>query len=380
MKDIIREYWGLLLEKWRHLTGGWEPFVEKPLPAGELDALMHHASIPSWGFFFMLILSTAIATFGLLSNSAPAIIGAMIIAPLMAPMMGLAYGMVIFKWGQISRSLLTVISGAALVVLFAYLATMWIGWRLAGSEILSRTMPTLLDLGVAMAAGAAAAFAYSRRSIMTSIAGVAIAVALVPPLVVCGIGLALGRKATADVGLSLSELGHFSGGSDIASGAFILFLANFAGIVVVAGAVLLSQGYGKWKKAVVAIVVVAAFSAFLLEPLGESLHRLRVKSRAMRLIATIRNQHPELFTDKGRIDSLHVTYRDGLLRVGIEGLTPHENIPGMQQKADMLRQYLSESIGEPVAVEMEVIPIEFIRLTSLPPDSQSGSELAHPIP
>jgi uncharacterized hydrophobic protein (TIGR00271 family) len=370
MKKSINTFWGFLSEKWRHLTGGWEPFVEKPLPAGELDVLMHQASIPSWGFFFMLILSTAIATFGLLSNSAPTIIGAMIIAPLMAPMMGLAYGMAVLKPRQISRSILTMTSGAALVVLFAYLVTMWIGWRLAGSEILSRTTPTLLDLGVAMAAGAAAAFAYSRRSIMTSIAGVAIAVALVPPLVVCGIGLALGRKATADVGLSLSELGLYSGGNDIASGAFILFLANFAGIVVVAGAVLLSQGYGKWKRAVVVIVFVAACSALLLEPLGQPLHRPRVKSRAMRLIATLPIQHPDLFDQRGRIDSLHVTYRDGLLRIGIDGVVPHENLPGMQKKADLLRQYLSESIREPVAVELEVIPIEFVHFTSMPPDSQ----------
>ena len=259
-------------------------------------------------------------------------------------------------------------SGAALVVLFAYLTTEWIGWRIAGSEILSRTMPTLLDLGVAMAAGAA--FAYSHRSIMNSIAGVAIAVALVPPLAVCGVGLALGRKATADVGLSLSELGLYSGGSDIARGAFVLFLANLAGIVVVGGAVLLSQGYGHWKKASVGIVVVAACSALLLEPLGESLHRLRVKSRTMRLISTLPVQRPDLFSRAGRIDSLHVTYRDGLLHVGIDGVIPTEEIPDMQRMADVLRQYLSESIGEPVVVEAEVIPIEFHHFKSMPPDSQ----------
>ena len=370
MEKFLRKWSRFFSEQWHRITGGWEPFVEKPLPAEELDAVMQQASIPSWGFFFMLILSSAIATFGLLSNSAPAIIGAMIIAPLMGPMMGLAYGIVIFRWGQISRSILTVITGAALVVLFAYLTTEWIGWRLAGSEILSRTMPTLLDLGVAMAAGAAAAFAYSRRSIMNSIAGVAIAVALVPPLAVCGIGLALGRKATADVGLSLSELGLYSGGNDIASGAFILFLANLAGIVVVAGVVLLSQGYGHWKKASAGIVLVAACSAFLLEPLGESLHRLYVKSKTMRLLATLPVERPEVFTNKGRLDSLSVTYRRGLLRVSIDGVVPTEEMPGMQGKVDLLQQYLAESVGEPVVVEAELIPIEFHNFKSMPPGSE----------
>ncbi len=372
MKKFLRKCWVYFLKKWRRLTGGWEPFVEKPLPADELDVLMQQASIPSLSFFFMLILSSAIATFGLLSNSAPAIIGAMIIAPLMGPMMGLAYGIVVFKWGQISRSILTVTSGAALVVLFAYLTTLWFGWRLAGSEILSRTTPSLLDLGVAMAAGATAAFAYSHRSIMNSIAGVAIAVALVPPLAVCGVGLALGRKATADVGLSLSELGLYSGGSDIVSGAFVLFLANLAGIVVVAGTVLLSQGYGHWKKASVGIVLVAACSALLLEPLGESLHRLYVKSKAMRLLATLPVQRPDVFTNKGRLDSLNVTYRGGLLHVSIDGVVPTEEMPEMQRKVDLLRQYLSESVREPVVVEVEFIPIEFHRFKSMPPDSEGS--------
>ena len=215
----LRDY---IFKAWQHLTAEWRPLVEKPLPPEELDVLMHQASIPSWGFFFMLVLSSAIETFGLLSNSAPAIIGAMIIAPLMAPILGLSYGIVVFDRQQIIRSAVTVVLGAFVVVLFAYLSTAFIGLGIAGSEILSRTVPTLLDLGVAMAAGAAAAFAYSRKSITNSIAGVAIAVALVPPLAATGVGLALGRRASADVGLSLSEIGLYSGGTDIASGAFIL--------------------------------------------------------------------------------------------------------------------------------------------------------------
>jgi len=93
--------------------------------------------------------------------------------------------------------------------------------------MLSRAFPSLLDLGVAMAAGAAGAFSLSRESIRNSVAGVAISVSLVPPLAVAGIGLALGRKATADVGLSFREVGLFSGGTDIAVGAIVLFLTTW---------------------------------------------------------------------------------------------------------------------------------------------------------
>ena len=171
---------------------------------------------------------------------------------------------------------------------------------------------------------------------------------------------------TADVGLSLTELGLYSGGNDIASGAFILFLANLAGILVVAGVVLLSQGYGHWKRAGLGLVLVAALSTLLLEPLGESLHRLYVKNRTMRLMATLPVQRPDVFNNQGRLDSLHVTYRGGLLHVDIDGVAPKEDMADMQRRTDLLRQYLSESIGEPVVVEVEVIPIEFHHFTSTP--------------
>ena len=355
-----------LSETWRRVTGNWKPLVEKPVPAEEVDLQLRQASIPNWGFFFMLLLSSAIATFGLLSNSAPAIIGAMIIAPLMAPILGLAYGIVVFEWEQVSRAALTVISGTLVVVAFAYLTTAFIGLRIAGSEILSRTTPTLLDLGVAMAAGAAGAFAYSRKSIANSIAGVAIAVALVPPLAVTGIGLALGRRATADIGLSLSEIGLYSGGADIAGGAFLLFLTNLAGIVVVAGAVLMSQRYGDWKKATVGLLIVSVISIFLMEPLGQSLYRLSVKSRTMRLIATLPAVRPDLFNSRGRIDSLNVTYRNDLLHVDIDGIVPRDDLHLMQEGVDVLRRYLSESLNEPLVIELEAIPLDSFHFVSVP--------------
>jgi uncharacterized hydrophobic protein (TIGR00271 family) len=77
-----------------------------------------------------------------------------------------------------------------------------IGLKTVDSEILSRTNPTLIDFGIAMAAGMAGAFANSRRSISSALPGVAIAVALVPPLSVVGIGLSLGQQEIT-VGSSL---------------------------------------------------------------------------------------------------------------------------------------------------------------------------------
>lgn len=203
---------------------------------------MKAASFPTVSFFVLLALATAIATFGLLANSAPAIIGAMIVAPLMTPIMGLSYGVVRFEWSQIIRSAITVFLGVVIVVAISFFTARFIEIKVAGTEMLSRAFPSLLDLGAAMAAGAAGAFALSRESIRNSVAGVAISLSLVPPLAVSGIGLALGRKATADIGLLFQELGLFSGGGDLAVGAMVLFLANLAAIVVVAGILMAIQG------------------------------------------------------------------------------------------------------------------------------------------
>ena len=105
------------------------------------------------------------------------------------------------------------------------------------SEILARTEPTLLDLGIAIAAGAVGAFSLTRASIASSIAGVAIAVALVPPLCVIGIGLEMGRSAVSDLTLSIGD-------THLAMGALLLFLANLAGIIFTACLTFLAQSYG----------------------------------------------------------------------------------------------------------------------------------------
>jgi len=128
---------------WRKFSGGLPPFVEQPTSAEDLSEQMAHASVPSFGFFFMLALAAAIATFGLIANSAPAIIGAMIIAPLMSPILSLSYGLVTFNRQTIGLSIITVIAGTTLVVAIAYIVMLIFGMRVAGSEILSRAASAL---------------------------------------------------------------------------------------------------------------------------------------------------------------------------------------------------------------------------------------------
>ncbi len=363
----------LLRRGWRSYTGDWSPFVEDALPAADLTSVMQQGSVPSFGYFFMLGLASAIATFGLLSDSAPAIIGAMIIAPLMAPIMSLTFGVVVFERQMILRSILSIVSGVVLVVALAYASTLLFGLRIAGSEILNRTSPTLIDLGVAMAAGGAAAFAYTRRSIMNSIAGVAIAVALVPPLAVTGIGLALGRETSAEAGLSLAEIGLYSGGVSIAQGAFLLFLTNLIGIVAVGIAVFAAHRYGHWKAAVAGLVMAALGSAFLIEPLGESFRRLYVKSTALRLIATLTTKRPDIFSREAKIESIFVTHRGDQLYVDISSFAPRVTTEDFQKRVDLFQQYLSAELKEPVHLQVQMIPVEMLRFKAGPSTAEGDA-------
>jgi len=369
------------VRKWRQLKSDWAPYLDQKTLGTDLAQQMGQASIPSFDFFFLLALAAAIATFGLIVNSAPAIIGAMIIAPLMAPIMSLSFGLVAFERRLIGRSIITLIAGVILVVVLAYLITLSFGLRVVGSEILNRTSPTLIDLAVAMAAGGAAAFAHTRRSIISSIAGVAIAVALVPPLAVSGIGLALGRRATAEGGLSLSEFGLFSGGTDVAEGAFVLFLTNLIGIVAVAILVFVSQRYGEWKKALVAMLLFVGLSALLIQPLNQAFHKIYVENRVVRVLHKLVVASPDQFVGAAtaRIESINVTYRGDLLHVNIDALVSRDALlekSGLnpKERLGLIQESLSVDIGEPIVLELDLTPVDMVFLRSGPPPKQQTTE------
>ena len=358
---------------WRHfkapflrLIGEWRPLLEPRIASEQIATEMKAASLPTISFFTLLALSCAIATFGLLANSAPAIIGAMIIAPLMTPIMGLSYGIVQASWSQIARSAITIFLGVVVVIGISFLSTRFIEIKIAGTEMLSRAFPSLLDLGVAIAAGAAGAFSLSRESIRNSVAGVAISVSLVPPLAVAGIGLALGRKATADVGLSFREVGLFSGGTDIAVGAAVLFLTNLLAIVVVAGIVMTIQGYARWKRGIIGLLCAIAASIVLMQPLYEGFSELRLKSTTLRLIKTLPVTHPHIFESTLRLDTLRVRHQDDVLHIHAEGTVLHDKVEDLQGHLDLFRKVLEEKAGVPVVAEIEAIPIEIVRVRSAP--------------
>ena len=225
----------------------WKIHFEPKVPAEELASSRIAGSIPSFGFFFLLALASVIAALGLITNSSAVIIGAMIVAPLMNPILSLSFAIATANWALFFRSVVTIVLGSFLAMGVAALVTVVSPWDVVGSELLSRTRPTMLDLGIAIAAGAAGAFSLTRKSIASSIAGVAIAVALVPPLCVVGIGLAGGSTMTGVFG------NFYVTNLDVAGGASLLFLANLIGITISACLVFVLQSYGSFRKALKAL-------------------------------------------------------------------------------------------------------------------------------
>lgn len=174
-------------------------------------------------FWVLLLLAGVIATAGVVADSTATVIGAMIVAPLMTPILGTAFALVLADRNRMLRSLATVIGGALVVIIVGVLFGMLdpLNSALEGnSQINSRVNPRLLDLVAALATGTVGAFALVRPDISDTLPGVAIAISLVPPLAVVGLTFQAGQY-------------------DEASGALLLFATNVTAIIFTATIVLL---------------------------------------------------------------------------------------------------------------------------------------------
>ncbi len=190
-----------------------------------LESLLLTGEDRRWRTFaFLMALSVTIATLGLSLNSAAIVIGAMLIAPLMTPVMGLA-ACLAMAWPLRALRM-------AVVILLASVGGVALAWLITYAqpdptltiEALARTRPDVRDLVVALAAGAAGAYATAREDVSGALPGVAVAVALVPPLATIGVTLELGRY-------------------DLMRGAMLLYAANLFAIVLVGVIILVAAGF-----------------------------------------------------------------------------------------------------------------------------------------
>jgi uncharacterized hydrophobic protein (TIGR00271 family) len=206
-------------------------------------------------YIVLMVLSTMLATVGLYLNSASVIIGAMLLAPLMAPIVSLSMGMLRGNIELFKNSIGKIIIGILIALLSSALITLLFPYKPVTEEMLARLNPTLLDLAVAIISGIAAACSKSFREIIQSLAGVAIAVALVPPLAVAGIGI--GRM----------DFYFFYQ-------AYLLFSTNLIGIIIAATFTFRILGYSAVVRRKASLVVVFIFLVLISIPLYLSYSRI----------------------------------------------------------------------------------------------------------
>jgi uncharacterized hydrophobic protein (TIGR00271 family) len=298
-------------------------------------------------FFALLLLATVIATYGILSSSSPTIIGAMVVAPLMGPIMATTAAVIMGSAIRALRALTLAVVGTVSVVVFSYLLS-WVVPDVTISfasnpEISSRIQPGLYALLTALGSGAVGAFILSRAEVADALSGVAIAISLVPPLCVVGISLQHGQI-------------------EAARGALLLFLTNAVAILFAGGLTFFAVGLGRSvadrdtrrirRRGFIAILVGLLL---VLVPLtwaaAEQISRAEINSRATATTLAW------LAGSSYRVDT--VTVGGGTATVSIEG---SGTLPPPQQLANEL----SAALGQPITLTLRAIPAQTLRSTTAP--------------
>lgn len=289
-------------------------------------------------YYMLIFLSAFIAALGLLQSSAAVIIGAMLVAPLMTPILSLSLGIVLGDVRTLRVAAESVIRGVLVAVGIAVLLTLLLPAVEVTPEIIARTRPTLLDLFIALASGAAGAYALARREVAAALPGVAIAAALMPPICAIGTGLALRQPK-------------------VAGGAALLFLTNLVAISVAGSLIFLLLGirpkiYQRERRALLqrGLMLSLILLVVIAIPLGLLLARsVQEVWRGWTLESTLRSElgGAEVVRLEHRLDTgnLHVTATIYALE-----------IPTQEEILDIQRM-LEKALGKPVILRLTVVPV-----------------------
>ncbi|MFQ6015684.1 MAG: amino acid permease [Anaerolineae bacterium] len=295
---------------------------------------------PDVDFFVMMGLSAIIATFGLLQNSAAVIIGAMLVAPLFTPILALSLAIVQGDVRLLRLAVESALKGIALAIGVAVLLTAASPLWTFTPEIAARIRPNLFDLAVALASGAAGAYAMARKDVATSLPGVAIAAALVPPLCTVGVGLAMG-----DIG--------------IAGGSGLLFTTNLTAIALAGSVILLLLGFRPARRGErearlrVGLVTTVVLLVLITIPLAAVFVQSVSTSRTRQAIGQALTYQLETMPDVELV-SFEFEDRGGQVEVTA---TVYAQQPITEATARQLSDQLSRAIARPVRLRLATIPL-----------------------
>jgi len=353
---VIRQAHSRVGNVMRDLSWAFQNVIPRMVRADRSAAYVRirRGARPDRDFFVLIGLATAIASLGMLLDSPAVVIGAMLVAPLMSPIVGTGLATVLGDTRFLRLSLGAVARGVLLAILVGLLAGLITIGQPLTAEVLARTQPNLLDLGVALFSGMAGAYALCRSDAAGALPGVAIAAALVPPLASIGISLANGSPTQA-------------------LGAVLLFSTNLVAISSAAALVFLLLGFRpepeqKERKSIraqtarVAVILLVTVSALL----AVATYNL---TRDSRLRSHIREAATLAVSDLGFAELADVT-------IGNVRETPlHLTMTIMSERAldeseaIVLQQELADEIDREVALLLNVIPSQ--RLEPLRPSADA---------
>jgi uncharacterized hydrophobic protein (TIGR00271 family) len=324
----------------------------------EVYTRVRRSARPDTDYFILIGLSALIAALGLMLNSAAVVIGAMLVAPLMSPMIGAGLAIVMGNVRFLRLSVEAIVRGALLAILLSLLLGLLQPNATLTPEILARTHPTMLDLGVALFAGMAGAYALAHSEAAAALPGVAISAALVPPLSTIGISLA--RRAFSE-----------------ALGATLLFSANLIAIVAAAVLVFVVLGFrpAHGRKAARdlqqrTVRIAVGLLALITLMLGMTTYQLAQESRLNNRLWAITEEQVELLPgvefddltpenvgDRSQPLVLHVTVRSTYP-------IPHAQVVTLR---DDIARELAPALGEAREIALTLTVIRVTRLDPAAP-------------
>jgi uncharacterized hydrophobic protein (TIGR00271 family) len=340
---VVHEPAGRMQAAFRRLTWALRPAIPhlNPVQRTEAYVRVRRGARPDMDFYVLIGLAAAIAGLGLLADSAAVVIGAMLVAPLMSPMAGTGLAMVLGDTRFLRLTFAAVIKGAILAWFMGFLVGLAPLRDPMTSEVLARTQPSLLDVGIAVLSGMAVAYALCRSDAGAALPGVAIAAALVPPLSASGICVA---NAFFAEGL----------------GAMLLFTTNFVAISSASALVFLILGFQptrnqKQRQAVRQRSAQAAFVLLLVITaiVGWTTYRLAQESAEEAHIQQVVREAVSEIADAELAELTIGDAADGTLELGIvvrsSHAIPHATVVDLQE-------YIATDLQREVAMTMTVIP------------------------
>ncbi len=364
--DEIQEQKEAKLESYKQFVA--EQFSNQKVDYPEVRVKIEANALPSRMYFVMNILSAIIASYGLVTNSAAVVIGAMLVAMMLGPITGVALAIIDHRMPLLRKSLFTVAAGVSIVVLVGFV----VGWlhndQPLTNEILSRTQPTSMDLMIALAGGTAGAYAMVSPHLSVAVVGVAVATALVPPLAASGILFANGEMVLGFGALLLAITNIIA---IQFTNALVLWILGFRRLVD--DDYKASTFYTFCRRNAVTLILLAVLGTYL------SIN-LKTNAKQQTFESNVKATINDYYIDKGNVlTNTQFDRADGnqIVRAVIRGQTTPSSYDVRQIEAAITKD-MDENFPDylPIKIQLRYLPVQVIEANPLITDKLDKTDAA----